>query len=142
MLSESCNLCADILIYVTYYIFERNIAAILKKLSMGGPHLNMFMIASGASESVSLKIIWKNGSFRNRENLQYYKTADSVLLSLFMRANGKCNNSHAPSTGLVGFIECISARFIFYHSILLLYYSYVPKHKNKIVCILFILSTS
>ena len=40
--------------------------------------------------------IWKNGSFRNTENLRYMKTADSVLLSLFMRTNGKCNNSHAP----------------------------------------------
>ena len=27
----------------------------------------------------------ENGSFGNRENLQYKKTADSVLLSLFMR---------------------------------------------------------
>ena len=43
-----------------------------------------------------LKITWKNRSFRNRENLQYKKTAGSVLLSLFMRTNGKCNNSHAP----------------------------------------------
>ena len=41
-------------------------------------------------------VIWKNGSFRNTENLQYKKTADSVLLSMFMRPNGKCNNSHAP----------------------------------------------
>ena len=38
----------------------------------------------------------KNGSVRNRENLQYKKTAGSVLLSLFMRTNGKCNNSHVP----------------------------------------------
>ena len=38
----------------------------------------------------------ENGSFRNRENILYTKTADSVLLSLFMRTNGKCNNSHAP----------------------------------------------
>ena len=30
------------------------------------------------------------------ENLQYKKTADSVVLRLFMRTNGKCNNSHAP----------------------------------------------
>ena len=37
-----------------------------------------------------------NGSFRNKENLQYKKTTDSVLLSLFMRTNGKCNNSHVP----------------------------------------------
>ena len=36
----------------------------------------------------------ENGSFRNRENLHYKKTADSVLLGLFMRANEKCNNSH------------------------------------------------
>ena len=43
-----------------------------------------------------LKIIWKNGSFRNRENLQLKKTADSVLLNLFMRTNGKCNISYAP----------------------------------------------
>ena len=37
----------------------------------------------------------KNGSFVYRENLQYKKTADSVLLSLFMRTNVKCNNHHA-----------------------------------------------
>ena len=50
---------------------------------------------------VDCKIIWKkNRSFRNRENLKYKKTTDSVLLSLFMRTNEKCNNSHAPSTGL------------------------------------------
>ena len=42
------------------------------------------------------EVIWKNGSFRNRENLKYKKTADSVLLSLFMKTNGKCYNSHAP----------------------------------------------
>ena len=46
------------------------------------------------------QIIRKKVSFRNIENLQNKKTADSVLLSLFMRTNGKCNNSHAPSTGL------------------------------------------
>ena len=38
----------------------------------------------------------EKGSFRNRENLQYKKTADSVLSSLFMRTNGKCNNSQVP----------------------------------------------
>ena len=37
----------------------------------------------------------ENRPFRNRENLQYKKTADSILLSLFMRNNGKCNNCHA-----------------------------------------------
>ena len=46
----------------------------------------------------------KNGSFRNRENLQYRKTAYSVLLSLFMRTNGKNNNSHAPITVLSGIL--------------------------------------
>ena len=30
------------------------------------------------------KIIWINVSFRNRENLKHKKTADSVLLSLFV----------------------------------------------------------
>ena len=50
----------------------------------------------GESGFMSHKLIWKNGSFRNRENLLYKKTADSVLLSLFMRINAKCNNSHAP----------------------------------------------
>ena len=34
----------------------------------------------------------KNGSPRNRENLQYKKTPVSVLLSLFMRTNKKSNN--------------------------------------------------
>ena len=33
--------------------------------------------------SISIvKIIWKNGSFRNRENLQYKRRTDSVLLSI------------------------------------------------------------
>ena len=50
-----------------------------------------------------LKIIWKNGSFRNRENLHYKKTADSVLLSLFMSINGKCNSSYAPSKAIFCF---------------------------------------
>ena len=30
----------------------------------------------------------EKGSFRNRENLQYNKTADSILLSLLIRTNG------------------------------------------------------
>ena len=38
----------------------------------------------------------ENRSFRNRENLQYKKTADSVSLSLFMGTNGSYNNNHAP----------------------------------------------
>ena len=38
----------------------------------------------------------KIGSFKKRNNLQYKKKADSVLLSLFMRTNGKCNNSQVP----------------------------------------------
>ena len=39
--------------------------------------------------------MWKNGSFYNRENLQNKETAVSVLLSPFMRANGKCNISNS-----------------------------------------------
>ena len=38
----------------------------------------------------------ETGSFRNRENLKNKKKADSVLLNLFMRTNGECNDSHAP----------------------------------------------
>ena len=38
----------------------------------------------------------ENRSFRNRESLQNKKTADSVLLSLFIRSNGTCSNSHVP----------------------------------------------
>ena len=45
---------------------------------------------------VTSKLPGKNGSSRNRENLQYKKTADLVLLSLLMRTNGKCKDSHAP----------------------------------------------
>ena len=36
----------------------------------------------------------ENGSFRIRENLLYKKTADMVLMSLFMRIYGKCNSSY------------------------------------------------
>ena len=35
--------------------------------------------------------IWKSGSFRNRENLQYKKTADSVLLSHTVSAHNTYN---------------------------------------------------
>ena len=42
----------------------------------------------------TFNIIWQNGSFRNRENLQCKKTAESDLLSLFMRTNEKCNKSN------------------------------------------------
>ena len=59
----------------------------------------------------AIQIIWKNGSFRNRENLQYKKTADSVLLSLFLRTNGKCTNSHASSTGLSGILLSVRIQY-------------------------------
>ena len=40
-------------------------------------------------------IIWKTDP-SEIENLQYKKTADWVLLILFMRINGECKHSHAP----------------------------------------------
>ena len=49
------------------------------------------------------------------------KTADPVLLSLFMRDNEKCNISHAPSTGLSG------TQF----SILNVWESLIPKDQKK-----------
>ena len=60
------------------------------------------------------KIICINGSLRNIESpvsLQYKKTTDSVLLSLFMRTNGKCNNTHAPSTGLSGILFSVRNQY-------------------------------
>ena len=39
------------------------------------------------------------------------KTADSVLLSLFMRPNGKCNNSHAPSISLSGILLSVRTQY-------------------------------
>ena len=65
-------------------------------------YIGVFQILKGSS------IIWKNGSLRNRENLQYMKTANSVLLSQFMRTNGNCNSPHAPSTSLNGVLLSIS----------------------------------
>ena len=44
-----------------------------------------------------MKLIWKTDP-SEIENLQYKKTADSVILSLFVRTNGKCNNSHAQAS--------------------------------------------
>ena len=38
----------------------------------------------------------KKGSFRNRGNLLFKKTANSISFGLFMRTNGKCNDSHCP----------------------------------------------
>ena len=52
----------------------------------------------------NLTIIWKNASFRNRENLQYKKTSDSVLLSLFMRLMESATIFTPPSTGLSGIL--------------------------------------
>ena len=51
---------------------------------------------------VSVQIIWKTDPSET-ENLLYKKTADSVLLSLLMRTNGKCNISHAPWHRLKGY---------------------------------------
>ena len=59
----------------------------------------------------NLQIILKNGSFRNIENLQFKKTANSVLLSLFIRTNGKCNKSHAPSTRLGGILLSVRTQY-------------------------------
>ena len=55
----------------------------------------------------------ENGSYRNRENLLhvYKKIADWGLLSLFMRTNGKCNSSHAPSTGLSSILLSVSTKY-------------------------------
>ena len=58
--------------------------------SLKGPPVDIFA-------DVNLRytqIIWKNGSFKNRENLKYKKTAVLALLSLFIRTNGKCSNFH------------------------------------------------
>ena len=49
-------------------------------------------------------IIWKNGYFRNSVNLHYKNTAASFLFSLYKRTNGKCINSHTPSTSLSGIL--------------------------------------
>ena len=65
---------------------------------MGDILAGMYEARPGFKLTISqyIEIIWKNGSFRNRDNLQYKKTADSLILSLFMRTNGKFNNAHAP----------------------------------------------
>ena len=36
------------------------------------------MAIKGGNETQYIEIIWKNGSFRSRENLQNQKTADSI----------------------------------------------------------------
>ena len=46
----------------------------------------------------------ENGSFRNTENLQDKKIAGSILLSLFMRTDRKCNNFTPSSTCLSGIL--------------------------------------
>ena len=52
---------------------------------------------------LKLLIIWKKMDPSVIENLQYQKIADTVLLSLFMRTNGKCNNFHALAPALAVF---------------------------------------
>ena len=65
----------------------------------------MLKLRHHVSQFSVFRIFWndlENRSFRNRENLQYKKTAGWGLLSLFIKTNGKCNNSHAPITGFSG----------------------------------------
>ena len=59
---------------------------------------------------LSLNIL-ENRSFRNTENLQFKKTEDSVLLNLFMRTNGKCNNFNASSTYLSRILLSIRTQY-------------------------------
>ena len=73
--------------------------------------LYTFTHAAVWSKFTRLRIIWKNWLFRYRENLQYKKTADSVWLGLFMRTNGKCNNSQAPSTNLGSILLFIRTQY-------------------------------
>ena len=61
--------------------------------------------------------IWKNGSFRIRENLQYKKAADLVLFSLFMRTNGKSTKSYAPSTGFSSTLLFVRTQYFWRTSI-------------------------
>ena len=53
---------------------------------------------------------------KHKDNLENRKkselTIDSILLSLFMRTNGKCNNSYAPhSTGLSGILFSVRTQY-------------------------------
>ena len=41
----------------------------------------------------------ENGSFRNIDNLNYEKTVDSVLLSLFVITTGNCNITPLGNSG-------------------------------------------
>ena len=52
----------------------------------------------------NLLIIWKTDPSEIEITYNYIRKqcSDSVLLSLFMRTNGKCNNSHPLDTGLSG----------------------------------------
>ena len=50
--------------------------------------LNLLKLVQALHSIFPQNNLEKNGSYRNRENLQYKKTADSVLLSLFTRTNG------------------------------------------------------
>ena len=63
-----------------------------------------------------LKNLEKRILQKQREPI-YTKTADSVLLSLFMRTNGKCNNYHAPSTGLSGILLSVRTYYFWRTSI-------------------------
>ena len=63
------------------------------------------------SEDKIDQIIWKNGSFRNRDYLLYKKTAILVLMSLLMRTNEKCSNLHAPSIRLGGILLSVRTQY-------------------------------
>ena len=55
----------------------------------------------------NFKIIWKNGSLKNKKNLQNVKTTDSVSLCLFYSGEQMGNNTTItpPSTDLFCFIQ-------------------------------------
>ena len=49
-----------------------------------------------SSSGLEVQINSKNRSFKREKTYTKRKTANLVLLSLFMRTHGKCNHSHAP----------------------------------------------
>ena len=73
------------------YQFHTSIGCIcFHQLHTGSKHIHLIILFT----YLGMLNYLENGSFRNRENLIYKKTAESVLLSLFMGTNGKCNNSY------------------------------------------------
>ena len=68
------------------------------------------MVDKKVTTNLRLKLSGKNGSFRNRENLQYKKTEDGSIESVHEN-KWKVQQFSRPSTGLSGVLFSVKTQY-------------------------------